>query len=205
MILSHALGVIPYPRPQPTYARQMIRATELRGAKTALRPPRTSDTTWLASALNDPEFHRWMPMVPYPYTLADAEQFIAHTEQAWESRTECAFFVCQGDTDGDQPCGGITLHLVASDPGMAGVGYWLEGAARERGLASDALRTISKWAFSEVGIERLHLTTLPNNQPSQRVAERAGFVREGLLRAWAPTEKGRKDALIYSLLAQERH
>jgi len=50
-----------------------------------------------------------------------------------------------------------------------------------------AVRLVAGWAFGALGIERLNLLTMPGNAPSQRVAERAGFSREGLLRAWVPT------------------
>ena len=56
------------------------------------------------------------------------------------------------------------------------------------------------WVFGTLGIERLNLLTMPGNAPSQRVAERAGFSREGLLRAWVPTADGRRDSVMYSLL-----
>jgi RimJ/RimL family protein N-acetyltransferase len=58
-----------------------------------------------------------------------------------------------------------------------------------------------RWAFTVVGIDRLSLQTAPENVASQRVAERAGFTREGLLRAWMPTPGGRRHSVMFSLLA----
>jgi RimJ/RimL family protein N-acetyltransferase len=62
------------------------------------------------------------------------------------------------------------------------------------------VRLLSRWALTELGVERLYLTTAPGNVASQRVAERAGFIREGLLRAYLPTPAGRRDSVMYSLL-----
>jgi RimJ/RimL family protein N-acetyltransferase len=45
--------------------------------------------------------------------------------------------------------------------------------------------------------------TAPENAASQRVAERAGFTREGLLQAWLPTSAGRRDSVMYSLLSDD--
>jgi RimJ/RimL family protein N-acetyltransferase len=66
-----------------------------------------------------------------------------------------------------------------------------------------AVRLISRWAFKTLGIERLNLTTAPDNVASQRVAGRAGFTREGVLRAWEPTPHGRRDSVMYSLLPSD--
>jgi RimJ/RimL family protein N-acetyltransferase len=80
------------------------------------------------------------------------------------------------------------------------VGYWLRPEARGRGAATIAVRLVARWAFATLGIQRLSLTTAPENVPSRRVAERAGFTAEGLLRSWLPTTRGRRDCLMFSLL-----
>lgn len=132
---------------------------------------------------------------------SDAEWFIRHAEEGWSSGTEAAFFSCS--VDSGTPLGGITLHVAGADPGLAGVGYWMHRDERRRGVASDALRLVARWAFSDLRVERLHLTTLSDNEASQRVAARVGFAREGLLRQWAPSREGRLDAVMYALLAQD--
>jgi RimJ/RimL family protein N-acetyltransferase len=97
--------------------------------------------------------------------------------------------------------GVVDLHLdVRGEAGLASVGYWLLARERGRGSASRALRLLARWALTELGVERLYHTTAPGNVASQRVAERAGFTREGLLRAHLRTPKGRRDSVIFSLL-----
>ena len=83
--------------------------------------------------------------------------------------------------------GTIGLRLFPDDRRLAEVGYSLRRRARGRGAATTALRLVSNWAIEELGIQRVNLMTAPENVASQRVAERAGFTREGLLRAWMPT------------------
>jgi RimJ/RimL family protein N-acetyltransferase len=80
------------------------------------------------------------------------------------------------------PLGLVSLRIAERDPGLAAVGYWLRPEARGRGAATVAVQLIARWAFDELGVERLELTTAPENVTSQRVAERAGFTREGVLR-----------------------
>ena len=166
-----------------------------------LRRHAESDVPWITDACADPEMSHWIPLIPCPYTEADARSFVEETKASWDEGSKAPFVIA--DSERGQGLGLITLHLSATDPGLAGVGYWLCRAARGRGAATAALRLVAGWAFATLGIERLHLTTHPDNYRSQAVAERAGFQREGLLRLWAPTRDGRRDSVMFSLLAHE--
>jgi RimJ/RimL family protein N-acetyltransferase len=106
---------------------------------------------------------------------------------------------------GDQAVllGAGSLEHVRLDQGCAALGYWLAAGARGRGVATHAVRLLAQWAFTELGLARLELTCGPDNAASQRVAERCGFVREGLLRSYVPFKGERRDSVIYSLLPGE--
>jgi RimJ/RimL family protein N-acetyltransferase len=137
-------------------------------------------------------------MIPYPYSLADARAFVEHAARGWADGSSAVFVIARTGTGAG--LGTIELHFASDDPALAGVGYWLCRHARGQGASTNAVRLVSSWAFGELGIERLHLITTPENVASQRVAERAGFTREGLLRAWLPTPHGRRDSVMFSLL-----
>jgi [ribosomal protein S5]-alanine N-acetyltransferase len=99
--------------------------------------------------------------------------------------------------------GGACLGLVTvdrRDAGRAELGYWLLPESRGRGHATRALRLVSRWALSNPGIARLELSTSPENAASQRVAERSGFRREGVLRSYHLVDGRREDAVFFSLL-----
>jgi RimJ/RimL family protein N-acetyltransferase len=68
---------------------------------------------------------------------------------------------------------------------------------RGRGIASRALELISRWA-QDVGFARLQLTIFPGNDAAERVAEKAGYAMEGLLRAYANQRGAINDATIWS-------
>jgi len=167
----------------------------------ALRRVEAGDIGWMTAACRDREISRYMPGLPHPYSESDARAFAAQAAQGWAEGSGAVFVIARA-ADGDG-LGTIELHLYAADPGLAEVGYWLRREARGRGAATGAVRLAAAWAFGALGIERLSLTTLPENVPSQRVAERAGFTREGLLRAWVPTADGRRDGVMYSLLPED--
>ena len=167
----------------------------------ALRRLEPGDIPWITAVCSDRELSRYIPGIPYPYTEADARAFVERAAHAWAEGT-AATFVISNALDG-AGLGTIGLHLAAADSGLAEVGYWLAREARGRGAATIAVQLVSRWAFTAVGIDRLSLQTAPENVASQRVAERAGFIREGLLRAWMPTPDGRRHSVMFSLLATD--
>jgi len=136
--------------------------------------------------------------VPSPYTQADADAFVQHARVSRADGSHAPFVIANAGTGAG--LGIIELNFFARDPALAEVGYWLSQPARGRGAATIALRLVSRWAFERNGIHRLQQTTAPANMASQRVAERAGFTREGYLRAWMPRSGGRRDSLMFSLL-----
>ena len=67
-------------------------------------------------------------------------------------------------------------------------------------MATLALELIARFAFTELGAARVQLRTEPDNVASQRVAEKAGFTREGVLRSLLEFKGRRRDAVMFSLL-----
>ena len=99
--------------------------------------------------------------------------------------------------------GGGSVYGIDLDQGHAAVGYWLWPVSRGRGIATHATRLMARWAFEVLGVARLELTCGPDNEASQRVAARCGFVHEGVLRSHMPFRGGRRDTVMFSLLPGE--
>jgi [ribosomal protein S5]-alanine N-acetyltransferase len=163
-----------------------------------LRRLEGGDIGWITVACGDRELSRYTAAIPYPYSEADARAFTEQAARAWAEGSGATFVIAQAP--GGQGLGVIGLTLFAGDPGLAEVGYWLRREARGRGAATTAVRLVAGWALGTLGIARLNLQTAPENLASQRVAERAGFTREGVLRAWLRTADGRRDSVMFSLL-----
>jgi RimJ/RimL family protein N-acetyltransferase len=88
--------------------------------------------------------------------------------------------------------------------GIGHFGYWIARDARGRGVATEALKALCVWGVDTLALKRLELLTDPENTASQRVAEKAGFQREGILRSSLEYRDGtRRDSVIFSLLPQE--
>jgi RimJ/RimL family protein N-acetyltransferase len=80
-------------------------------------------------------------------------------------------------------------------------GYWVSRDARGRGVATQALTAICRWAIDELHVKRLELLTDPDNVASQRVAEKARFQREGILRSSLEYRDGtRRDSILFAAL-----
>jgi RimJ/RimL family protein N-acetyltransferase len=83
------------------------------------------------------------------------------------------------------------------------IGYGVSGAERGKGYASEALGAVARWALTEGGIQRAWLTANTDNVASVRVAEKAGFRREGTLRRAGLEDDGLHDQAVFSLLDDE--
>ncbi|MFC7100583.1 GNAT family N-acetyltransferase [Nonomuraea rubra] len=81
----------------------------------------------------------------------------------------------------------------------AEVGYMTAPWARGNGYAGEAVREIARWLLEQHAFERLQLRAAPGNTASQRVAEKAGFVREGVARS----SLGGQDLVVYSLIPSD--
>jgi RimJ/RimL family protein N-acetyltransferase len=144
----------------------------------------------------EPEVIRFTS-VPVPYDADDARLWLDLHPARLAAGDGAAFAITEG---GDElPAGSIGVRVL-HDQGIAETGYHVVEARRGRGLATAALRLIARWTFAELPVARLQLTTHLDNPGSQRVAEKAGFTREGVLRAWADQRGERPDLVMWSLL-----
>ena len=156
------------------------------------------DVPAVAAACRDPEIERWLALVPQPYTDAHARLYIEDCIDAPEDRLP---FAITDAANGDV-IGSIDMRVNRLLTGH--IGYWVAAAARGRGVAPEALRALSRWAFAELELGRVELVTDPDNVASQRVAEKAGFQREGVLRSVLLCRDGsRRDGVMFSLLPGE--
>lgn len=158
-----------------------------------LRAFHTDDLDELVAGCNDPVTLEFLPGLPSPYTRAAAEWWITMGSPAAFAAGGAAYAVADPQTD--QLLGGIGLDRLVPIRRQAEVGYWVAPWARQRGVATAAVRALSGHAFA-AGTERLELMTTWTNVASQRVALAAGFRREGERRSAHVTRDGGRDDLV---------
>jgi RimJ/RimL family protein N-acetyltransferase len=168
-----------------------------------LRPWVERDVPAIAEACRDEEIAWWLDQVPQPYGEADARTYVAMTRRGWKDGTHAAFAVT--DSGAGEVVGSVGLHWLDPENGVAEVGYWVRREARGRGVATSATRLATQWALTTCGMKRVQLRADRQNVASQRVAESAGFRREGVLRSvrFNARQGRRVDFVLYSLLADE--
>ena len=177
-----------------TYSPRLLFVV-MRDGDLVLRPWSEDDVRALAAAIDDPEIAHWIPLIPHPYTEDDAREFLSGDVAAAEHRLAITI-------DGDV-VGGIGMG-VNSREYRGTIGYWVAASARGQGICTRALRLLSRHALDELELQRLELITDPDNGASQRVAEKVGFQREGVLRAHLRHPDGRiRDSVMFSLLPGE--
>src|SRR5262245_36690629 len=141
---------------------------------------------------------RDLPAIEQGIADQDVVRYIGPSESApwllelnrtrWSEGTGATFSIC----DRAGHCvGHIWVNLTGSRRGE--VGYWLLPEARGNGFATRSVLLISRWALRELQLARLSLHTEPSNLPSQRVAERSGFTKEGVLRSYQEMAGNRVD------------
>jgi RimJ/RimL family protein N-acetyltransferase len=150
----------------------------------------------------DEEMTRWMDAIPQPYLDAEARTWIEQASSFWHAGTSAPFAITDAET-GDV-LGSVGFAWVG-DERIGEVGYWLRSEARGRGLTGRAVRLVSRWSFEELGCERLQLRADADNVASQRVAQKAGFTREALLRSvhFNPRLQRRVDFVVFSRLPSD--
>jgi RimJ/RimL family protein N-acetyltransferase len=168
-----------------------------------LRPWTDRDVPAIAAACNEEQMAQWLDQIPHPYTEKDAREYVASTRRGWREGTASSFAIV--DVASDRPVGSVGVHWLDREQRVAEVGYWVARKARGRGVASRAVRLVARWAIESCGIERLQLRADVLNEASQKVAEKSGFRREGVLRSsrFSPRLGRRVDFAMYSLLPGE--
>ena len=158
-----------------------------------LRPLVAADAESLARHANDHGVWRNLrDRFPHPYTVADAQAYIAHAA-ARPVQTSFGIVV-----DGEA-IGNIGLMLGADIARRsAEVGYWIGRAFWGRGIAVDALRATTQYAFDSLALARVFAVPFATTSRSVRVLEKAGYVKEGVMRHSAVKEGRLLDQLLYA-------
>jgi ribosomal-protein-alanine N-acetyltransferase len=158
-----------------------------------LRPLHATDAQSLARHANDREI--WLNLrdrFPHPYAKSDAEAFIARVAEE-EPRTTFGIVV-----------DGVAVGSVGLVPGRdiermnAEIGYWIGREFWGRGIATDAVRAATDYAFRSLGMCRVFALPFVRNVPSHRVLEKAGYMREALMRRSAIKDGQVLDQYLYA-------
>ena len=156
-------------------AAETFRGTNLPVLKTerlVLRAPHIGDAEAVAALINDRRIAENTARIPHPYTLADAEGFIARANQ---DDREASFLITLADDTIIGGCGVGTLS--GSDPE---IGYWIGIPYWSNGYATEAARALIDHAFGGLGHDKIEAGARVSNPASRRVLEKCGFQWTGV-------------------------
>lgn len=163
-----------------------------------LRKPRMDDASVIFETYaQDPEVTRYLVWEPHK-NIRETEQFLSACEDLWHSEKDFAY--------------AITLKENSTLIGMLGLhpmnlklelGYALARPYWGKGYMTEVLRIVIGWAFTQLDIFRVQAICDVENIASARVMERAGMIREGLLRCYVlhPNISAEpRDAYLYAIV-----
>lgn len=147
----------------------------------SIRPCEAADGPAIYAAVQESfaELHPYMPWCTESYTLDVSNAWAAQQEVAFRDRTAFEHIITDDTGALLGLCGLNQLDPVNQ---RANLGYWVRTSATRRGVATSAVRELVQWAFSQTTLIRLEVVIAVENIASVRVAEKAGAVREGVLR-----------------------
>jgi RimJ/RimL family protein N-acetyltransferase len=153
----------------------------------------------VSQLIADPEVLRFT-RVPEPPPPGFARTWISNYEKARAEGTREGFAAIGADGE----FLGLALAPSIDRDGLeVELGYIVASEARGRGVATEMLRQLTRWAFDELGAQRIYLMIDPRNPASERVAERAGYVREGVMRSIHVKQGIRADCGLWSRLPSD--
>jgi RimJ/RimL family protein N-acetyltransferase len=188
-------------RPAQALREQSIPVLETE--RLVLRAPRLGDAKAIAALANDRRIAENTARIPHPYRLADVEEFIAGVNIPGG---ETVFLITDAD---DMVLGGCGVGM--GDGQGPELGYWLGVPFWGQGYATEAVRAVIDYAFTELDLASLNAGARVTNPPSRRVLEKCGFQWTGVglyriraIASSAPIDRFRLERRIWESLKSWR-
>ncbi|UVS67869.1 GNAT family N-acetyltransferase [Nitrososphaera viennensis] len=173
----------------------------IEGKRIVLRTLEKSDARSIQENLNDKEVSRYTRIIPYPYTLRHARDFIKIAQHFGSREEDYAFGIEIKETR--KIIGVISLARIDYQNRNAEVGYWLGKKYWGRGIAKEALLGILNFGFDNLKLFRIYASVMHPNTASVKLLEKAGFEFEGRMRKSVLKDGKWLDELRYSILEEE--
>ena len=183
----------------PTERLREISTPVLETERLILRAPTLEDAKHVAALANDKRIAENTRRLPHPYSRTDAEDFISAVNVP---NGEIAFLITTREGVPVGACG-----VAAYDETAPEIGYWLGAPFWNRGFATEAVRALIDFAFTEMEHDSLSAGARVTNPASRRVLEKCGFQWTGVglarvraLNSSTPIDRFRLDRGLWSSL-----
>jgi len=168
-----------------------------------LHPYQVSDIASVFEAVRESisEMVEWMPWCHPDYSIEESRTFIESQPDKWEKGEEYNFAISYNT--GGLYLGGCGLRIIDRNIGIANLGYWVRTSQTNKGIATAAALLLARFAFNELRLTRVEIAVAVDNQASLRVAEKAGAIKEGILRNKLTKYDNPCAAVMFSLVSQD--
>jgi RimJ/RimL family protein N-acetyltransferase len=150
------------------------------------------------------ELELWLPWVHSRYGRADALRFIRDSAAAWVDGRAYDFAIRRPESP-ERHVGNISIWSTSRRERAGEVGYWISSSETGDGIATEAATAVLAVGFEEMALHRVTLRIAVGNVSSERVAEKLGFVHEGLLRKEVLVGGEWLDHTLWAMLEEEYH
>lgn len=184
----------------------LLQSGSIQSGAVTLRPLQERDIESVFRACQDPLIPQFTRVIS-PYTPEDAADFVRSSPFLFTERRAIQFAIeCNSEGDDNstrQFAGAISLHTIKISEHSAELGYWMDPNFRGRNICTIAAQLVTDFGINSVGFNRIEALVDYDNIASQRVLEKAAFVKEGLLRKKVTKESGTTtDMYIYSRISE---
>jgi ribosomal-protein-alanine N-acetyltransferase len=189
------------------FAIPLLRRTEsrLEGRRVVLRPPRASDYgEWArlreaSRAFLEPWEPKWSPG---EHSRTAFRQRLRQHRSDVRQGTGQVFFILERDSG--RIAGGVSVANIRRGVSQsAEIGYWMGEVFAGRGYMVEALFLVEDYCFDTLRLHRIEAACIPENRRSAHVLEKAGFLREGLMRSYLRINGIWQDHVLYALIADQ--
>lgn len=177
---------------------------EFHSPRLLIRGPRAGDGRLLNAAIAEShsQLIPWMPWADPLPTPEQSEENVREAVAEFILRRNLRMHMFLKDTG--EFVGSSGLHNLLWQAGAFEIGYWIRTPMAGQGLMTEAVRAIVQFAGQHLDARRLQICCDARNGRSQRVAERAGFHLEAVMRRADISRDGSpRDTLVYALLRSD--
>ena len=169
-----------------------------------VRPLELTDEQSLFAAVREsiPEVSPWLAWCHEDYSIDETREFLRSRADKSQGDEWYSFGVFDRNNR-ERFLGGVGLNFINRVHQFGNLGYWVRTSAAGKGVASKASRLVARFGFDQLGLHRIEILAAVSNIGSQRVAEKIGAVREGVLRKRLLIGGEPHDAVMFSLVQED--
>lgn len=177
--------------------------TELSDGRITIRRVRQEDVPLIFEAAREStgEVYTWLPWCHPDYKIEETADFVARSAAEWEKGESFSFSICDAQTG--WYLGGSAINHIVWEYKYANLGYWVRTREAGRGVATAATLLVARFGLEDLGLQRIEIVAAVGNLASQRVAEKTGALKEGVMRKRLLLHGRAHDAVLYSLVAED--